>query len=90
MCLLTDFTDPHTVEETGLSPQATDWKRSMAEDYNSLMKNNALTSTDLPPCKKALSYKWMSKTKIDESGNVVSYNARLVIKRLCTNMGRRH
>lgn len=80
LCLFTDLTDPQTVEEALASPQATEWKRAMDEEYSSLMKNKTWTLTDLPPGKKALPYKWVFKRKTDQIGNVMRYKARLVIK----------
>lgn len=80
LCLFTDSTDPQTVEEALTSPQGAEWKKAMDDEYCSLMKNETWTLTDLPPGKKALPYKWVFKTKTDQSGNVLRYKARLVIK----------
>lgn len=80
LCMFTNLTDPQTVEEALASPQATEWKRAMDEEYNSLIKNKTWTLAELPPGKKALPYKWVFKTKSDQNGNVLRYKARLVIK----------
>lgn len=80
LCLFTELTDPQTVDEALTSPQASEWKKAMDEEYASLMKNKTWTLTDLPPGKKALPYKWVFKTKTNQSGNVIRYKARLVIK----------
>ena len=77
LCLYTDLTDPQTVEQALTSPQATEWKRAMDEEYTSLMKNKTWTLTDLPPGKKALPNKWVFKTKTDQSGNAVRYRQDL-------------
>lgn len=80
MCLFTDLTDPQTVEEALSSPQASEWRQAMDQEYNSLIKNQTWSLTDLPSGKRALPCKWVFKTKTDQCGNVVRYKARLVIK----------
>lgn len=80
MCFFIDFTDPQTVEEALSSQQANGWKTAMHEEYNSLIKNKTWSLTDLPSGKKALPCKWVFKTKTNQSGNIVRYKARLVIK----------
>lgn len=81
--LFTDTTDPQTVVQALLSPklsaEATEWKRAMDEEYNSLMKNKTWRLIDLPSGKKALPNKWGFKTKSDQCRNTVCYKARLVI-----------
>ncbi|CAH2083649.1 unnamed protein product [Euphydryas editha] len=79
-CLLSSFSDPQTVEEALSSPYVKEWRQAMDEEYNSLMKNNTWSLKNLPLNKKVLPCKWVYKTKTDESGNIIRFKARLVIK----------
>lgn len=65
LCLFTDFTNPQTVEEEMTSTQATEWWSPLIE---------------LPRAKKAFPYKWVFKTETDQSGIVVCFKVRLLIK----------
>lgn len=46
--------------------QDNDWKASMEDEINSLMKMDTWTLTDLPKNRKALSCKWVFRTKEDD------------------------
>lgn len=86
-CLFTNLSDPQSVEEAMSSPHAAEWKKAMDEEYNSLMKNNTWSLTDLPTNKKALPSKWVFKTKTDQAGEVTRFKARLVIKGFAQKKG---
>lgn len=88
LCLFTNLTDPQTVEEALSSPQAVEWKNAMDEEFSSLIKNDTWMLTELPAGKRALPSKWVFKTKTDQSGNIVRYKARLVIKGYAQIKGR--
>lgn len=72
--------DPLTVEEALTSSDSNHWQMAMEEEYKSLMKNNTWILCDLPDDKKAISCKWVFKTKRNEKGEIAKYKARLVIK----------
>ena len=52
----------------------------MDVEYQSLMKNNTWELVDLPPSKKAISCKWIFKTKYKVDGSIDKNKARLVAK----------
>lgn len=79
-CFYNSVTDPQNVEEALSSPHANEWKKAMDEEYNSLIETETWQLEDLPAGKKALTNKWVFKTKTDQQGNVIRYKARLVIR----------
>lgn len=72
--------DPSTLKEALGSDNSEKWKTAIAEEYDSLVKNNTWSLTKLPPGRKAIHCKWVFKTKTDHLGNVTRYKARLVAK----------
>lgn len=72
--------DPATVKEAFSSPDACHWKAAMKEEYDSLMLNETWTLSKLPAGKKAISSKWVFKTKVNADGVAVRHKARLVAK----------
>lgn len=79
-CPVGNLRDPDSVKEALSSENAENWKLAMDDEFQSLLKNNTWKLTTLPPGKKALPCKWIFKTKIDETGAVNRYKARLVVK----------
>lgn len=72
--------DPQNHQEALNSEKATEWKRAMDQEYQSLIKNNTWTLVDLPEGKSVIPSRWVYKTKIDGNGSISCYKARLVIK----------
>ena len=52
----------------------------MHDEMNSLENNQIYELVELPKEKKVLKNKWVFKLKKDDSGKVVKYKARLVVK----------
>lgn len=80
LCLLNNSLIPETVEQALSSPYAEEWKKAMDDEYESLLSNETWTLAELPSGKKALPSKWVFATKTDNSGNIVRFKARLVVK----------
>lgn len=72
--------DPLTRGEALSSPRATDWKKAMQCELDSLAENEVWTLADLPKGKKAVGSKWVFKTKTGKDGEVIRYKARLVAR----------
>ena len=53
---------------------------AMERELNALQKNDTWVLTTLPPGKKALSSKWVYKTKYKADGSIERHKARLVIR----------
>ena len=70
--------EPLTREEAISSPAAKQWESAMKDEYDSLMKNNTWTLTELPIGRKVIGTKWVFKLKRDDDGNPTRYKARLV------------
>lgn len=79
--------DPLTLEEALSGSQSHYWQKAMEEEYKSLLKNNTWILCDLPANTKAISCKWVFKTKRNESGDIVKYKARLVIRGCAQKQG---
>lgn len=56
------------------------WKLAIADEYDSLIKNNTWTLTLLPPGRVAIKSRWLFKTKTGAEGTAPRYKARLVAK----------
>ena len=74
------LTDPMTVNEVLLSEEATEWQRVMREKMESLVENNTRTECSTPAGIKYVKCKWIFKRKLNSSGHVECYKARLVTK----------
>lgn len=72
--------EPSTVNEALSSSHAELWKAAMKEEYDSLMLNETWTLSKLPAGKRAISSKWVFKTKLNATGVAVRKKARLVAK----------
>jgi hypothetical protein len=59
---------------------STFWFNAMKEEMESMAKNQVWDLIDLPKGAIAIGCKWVYKTKIDASGNVERYKARLMAK----------
>lgn len=72
--------EPETPDEALNGPNADHWKKAMDEEFKSLLANGTWSLVDLPPGRKAISNKWVFKTKYDGDGNIDRFKARLVVK----------
>lgn len=72
--------DPNSVKEALAGPKASEWRKAMEEEINSLYANNTWSLVDLPAGRKAISNRWVFKTKYDSDGIISRYKARLVIR----------
>ena len=74
------LTDPMTVDEALLSEEATEWQHAMKEEMESLVENNTWTECSTPAGIKPVKCKRVFKRKLNSSGLVERYKARLVDK----------
>lgn len=58
--------------------QKIEWIHAMEEELSSLEANETWELVDLPPDKNLVGCKWVYKVKIDASGKIKKYKARLV------------
>lgn len=73
--------EPRNYEEAINSPQASDWKKAMQEEIDSLYKNKTWSIISYEPGKvKPIKCKWVYKLKRDSNNEIVRYKARLVAK----------
>lgn len=72
--------DPETVDEALSTAEAEGWKKAMDDEYKSLVENDTWKLVDLPQGRKVISTKWIYKRKLDISGKIERYKARLVVK----------
>jgi len=69
--------DPIYYEEAAKSDK---WKNAMDLEIEAIEKNDTWGLVSLPHGAKKLSVKWVYKTKLNESGEIDKYKARLVVK----------
>ena len=55
------------------------WRKAMAEEISALEKNETCVIKNLPPGKKPISCKWISRVKYNLDSTVEQHKARLVI-----------
>jgi hypothetical protein len=72
--------DPKTYRDAMNSVNRHQWKKSMEDEIDSIVKNDTWELTHLPKGRKAIGLKWVYKTKRDENGNISRYKSRLVVK----------
>ncbi|KAI3636627.1 hypothetical protein MIR68_005316 [Amoeboaphelidium protococcarum] len=71
---------PKTVAEAMLLKEWPQWKAAMEDELRSLLKHGTWKRSILPQGFKALPCKWVFKIKLDSSGQVERFKARLVIQ----------
>ena len=69
--------EPTSYKEAAAYPN---WVQAMNTEIEALRANNTWTEVDLPHGKKAISSKWVYKTKLKADGSLERYKARLVIR----------
>jgi len=69
--------EPKYYSQAKLYPE---WEMAMNHELQALEQNHTWILTSLPPGKKALTSKWVYKTKYNPDGSVERHKARLVIR----------
>ncbi|XP_074361896.1 uncharacterized protein LOC141702107 [Apium graveolens] len=69
--------EPNTYEEAVGYPE---WQQAIATEFSTLEANNTWSLVPLQPGKKAISYKWVFKTKHHADDSIERHKARLVVK----------
>ena len=77
MCCLTE---PITLKEAMVSPNAKEWQQAADLEYESLLENETWDLVDLPRGRKAEESRWVFKVKHHSDGQVERYKCRLVAK----------
>ena len=72
--------DPNTVNEALASKNSSEWKDAIADELDSINRNNTYELVKLPKGRKAIGSRIILKTKYDVDGNVAKRKARLVAK----------
>ncbi|KAJ4979116.1 hypothetical protein NE237_009896 [Protea cynaroides] len=67
---ITEEHEPCTYRESCESNDASQWRASMEEEVKALYKNKTWDLVKLPNGRKAISYKWVYKMKMDTNGKV--------------------
>lgn len=75
---LVEVTEPRDLKEALTSPQATEWKRAINEEIESLESQGTWEIVDLPQDKRCIGCKWIFKLKTDSEGKITRFKARLV------------
>ena len=77
VALLCDFIDkePSSYEEAA---KRKEWKDSMIEEYQSIMKNDVLDVVPRPEGKSVVTSKWIYKIKHAAESSIEKYKARFV------------
>jgi hypothetical protein len=63
------------------------WQQSMAQEYDSLIKNKTWNLCELPAGRKAIKSKWVYKIKTKADGSIDRYKSRLVAQGFSQRVG---
>jgi len=77
MSVIDEFPEPPTYEQAA---KHSTWIEAMNKEINAFQISNTWDVVSLPPKKKAISCKWVSKTKLKSDGSLEILKARLVIR----------
>ncbi|RDX85061.1 hypothetical protein CR513_33797, partial [Mucuna pruriens] len=77
MMMAENGSDLHSFEEASKSMK---WRETMNMEIKTIEKNKMWELTDAPKGVKHIGVKWIFKTKLNESGNIEKYKAKLVAK----------
>ena len=77
---IADMDEPQTFEEAMSSPQATQWRKAMEEEIDSLKLNKTWELVDLPDRRRPVTNKWVYKIKRHPNGDIDRFKARLVAR----------
>jgi hypothetical protein len=69
-----------TYDEAMRSDQALEWQRAMEEEMASIAKFKTWSLEDMPEGHKTIKCGWVYDLKLDASGRVIRFKARLVGK----------
>ncbi|CAM9255366.1 unnamed protein product, partial [Discosporangium mesarthrocarpum] len=69
---------PATVRATRISSKCSLWERAVEEEISGLVRNGVWVRSDLPPGQNPIGTKWVIKRKVNQFGEVVRYEGRLV------------
>lgn len=72
--------EPISYKQAINSNDSSNWKQAMLEEYNSLIKIETWELVQLPAGRTPVSCKWVFKLKLDKTGQVSRYKARLVAR----------
>ena len=73
-------TEPITLKEALMTPNAKEWQEAADLEYESLLENETWDLVDLPRDRKAIGSRWVFKVKHHSDGRVERYKCRLVAK----------
>ena len=71
--------DPTSYRQAINGEYSAQWKDAMLEEHNWHLENRTWTLMELPEGKKAISSKWVYRTKCNADGSIERYKARLVV-----------
>ena len=77
LAAIEQYPEPATYEQAAKHPG---WIEAMNKEIQALQINNTWEEVPLPPNKKAISCKWVYKTKLNADGTLKRLKARLVIR----------
>ena len=60
--------------------QCSEWKTTMEQEYESILKNNTWELVELPEGKQTIGFKWLYKPNINAYGTIDKLKSRLVAK----------
>ncbi|CAI7762384.1 unnamed protein product [Closterium sp. NIES-53] len=72
--------EPATLKKAFESSDAEEWKKAMESELKSIEVNGTWELVELSEGRKAITSKWLFKTKSDANGNIERYKSRLVAK----------
>ena len=73
-------TEPSTLKEAMMSPEAKEWQEAADLEYESLLENETWDLIDLPRDRQAIGSRWVFKVKHHSDAKVERYKCRLVAK----------
>lgn len=79
--------EPKSFDEAMRCSDKAKWMEAMEEELKSIEENGTWELTRLPNGRKAVGSKWVFKLKLDESGNISKYKARLVAQGFSQKFG---
>ncbi|KAJ3651647.1 hypothetical protein Zmor_017672 [Zophobas morio] len=71
---------PETLAEALATNNSKQWELAMADELESLAKNEVWELVELPANRRSIQNKWIFKIKTNPDGSINKYKARLVIK----------
>ena len=81
------YEEPKTMDEAMQSSYANLWHDAMKTEFDSMIKNNVWTLTNLPKGKNLIKSKWVYKIKRDVDGQPDRFRARLVARGFTQKFG---